>query len=51
MMLSSRSFARIGSANTRLARFASSITIDKNGVLSVPNDPIIPFIEGDGTGE
>jgi len=22
----------------------------KNGVLTVPNDPIIPFIEGDGTG-
>ena len=25
------------------------ITID-NGVLNVPNNPIIPFIEGDGTG-
>jgi isocitrate dehydrogenase len=25
------------------------ITIE-NGVLSVPNNPIIPFIEGDGTG-
>ncbi|MDF2670100.1 MAG: Icd, partial [Paenibacillus sp.] len=25
------------------------ITID-NGVLQVPNNPIIPFIEGDGTG-
>ncbi len=25
------------------------ITVD-NGVLKVPNDPIIPFIEGDGTG-
>ena len=22
----------------------------KNGVLSVPDDPVIPFIEGDGTG-
>ena len=22
----------------------------KNGVLVVPDDPIIPFIEGDGTG-
>lgn len=22
-----------------------------NGKLTVPNDPIIPFIEGDGTGE
>lgn len=21
-----------------------------NGVLSVPNEPIVPFIEGDGTG-
>jgi isocitrate dehydrogenase len=27
----------------------STITI-KNGKLKVPNDPIIPFIEGDGTG-
>ena len=27
----------------------SKITI-KNGKLKVPNDPIIPFIEGDGTG-
>ncbi|MBN8587417.1 MAG: NADP-dependent isocitrate dehydrogenase [Rhodothermia bacterium] len=27
----------------------SKITIS-NGVLNVPNDPIIPFIEGDGTG-
>lgn len=27
----------------------SKITI-KDGVLTVPNDPIIPFIEGDGTG-
>src|SRR6185436_7635712 len=26
-----------------------TITI-KNGVLSVPDDPIIPFVEGDGTG-
>ena len=23
---------------------------DSNGVLNVPNNPIIPFIEGDGTG-
>lgn len=28
---------------------ASKITI-QNSVLNVPNDPIIPFIEGDGTG-
>ncbi|HRI60551.1 MAG TPA: isocitrate/isopropylmalate family dehydrogenase, partial [Saprospiraceae bacterium] len=27
----------------------STITI-KKGKLKVPNDPIIPFIEGDGTG-
>ncbi|TLS51033.1 NADP-dependent isocitrate dehydrogenase [Paenibacillus antri] len=26
------------------------ITIDANGKLNVPNHPIIPFIEGDGTG-
>jgi isocitrate dehydrogenase len=26
------------------------ITIDAAGQLNVPNDPIIPFIEGDGTG-
>ncbi|MFM8487962.1 MAG: NADP-dependent isocitrate dehydrogenase, partial [Bacteroidota bacterium] len=27
----------------------SAITI-KRGKLKVPNDPVIPFIEGDGTG-
>ena len=32
------------------ARFASAITMDKSGKLLVPSDPIIPFIEGDGTG-
>jgi len=26
------------------------ITIDNNGKLQVPNNPIVPFIEGDGTG-
>jgi len=26
------------------------ITLDSNGKLNVPNNPIIPFIEGDGTG-
>jgi len=26
------------------------ITIDANGKLQVPNNPIVPFIEGDGTG-
>ena len=28
----------------------SKITVAKGGKLKVPNDPIIPFIEGDGTG-
>ena len=28
----------------------SPITMGSNGKLTVPNDPIIPFIEGDGTG-
>ncbi|MGE0706891.1 MAG: NADP-dependent isocitrate dehydrogenase [Planctomycetota bacterium] len=28
----------------------TAITIDANGNLVIPNDPIIPFIEGDGTG-
>ena len=28
----------------------NAITMSKDGKLSVPNDPIIPFIEGDGTG-
>lgn len=26
------------------------ITVDSNGQLQVPNNPIVPFIEGDGTG-
>jgi isocitrate dehydrogenase len=29
---------------------ASKITMGADGTLHVPNDPIIPFIEGDGTG-
>ena len=29
---------------------AEKITMDANGVLNVPDNPIIPFIEGDGTG-
>src|SRR6202167_2337410 len=29
---------------------AERITVDDDGVLVVPNEPIIPFIEGDGTG-
>lgn len=28
----------------------NKIVVKQDGVLSVPNDPIIPFIEGDGTG-
>jgi isocitrate dehydrogenase len=27
-----------------------AITMSKSGTLEVPNDPIVPFIEGDGTG-
>jgi isocitrate dehydrogenase len=29
---------------------ATKISMTADGVLNVPNDPIIPFIEGDGTG-
>jgi len=29
---------------------AEKITMNANGVLNVPDNPIIPFIEGDGTG-
>jgi isocitrate dehydrogenase len=48
-MLSSLSLvARRGVLATG-ARAASSISI-KDGKLVVPNEPIIPFIEGDGTG-
>jgi isocitrate dehydrogenase len=32
------------------SRAASSCTMAADGKLHVPNDPIIPFIEGDGTG-
>lgn len=41
---------RIPAAGMGSARFASTITMDAQGKLHVPNDPIIPFIEGDGTG-
>ena len=38
-------------ATERLAKPASGTRIDySNGRLTVPDDPIIPFIEGDGTG-
>jgi hypothetical protein len=39
----------LGSA-PRYVRLASSISLDNKGQVVVPNDPIIPFIEGDGTG-
>ena len=42
--------ARAAVAIPAHARAASSITMDSNGVLQVPDEPIIPFIEGDGTG-
>ena len=29
---------------------ATKISMSADGTLQVPNDPIIPFIEGDGTG-
>jgi isocitrate dehydrogenase len=29
---------------------AEKITVNADGVLSVPNNPIIPYIEGDGIG-
>ena len=34
----------------RGVRMASTISLDSNGNLRVPDQPIIPFIEGDGTG-
>ena len=33
-----------------LPSFGSPITMGANGTLNVPDQPIIPFIEGDGTG-
>eukprot|EP01004_Peranema_trichophorum_P003429 NODE_2417_length_1587_cov_137.579918_g2079_i0.p1 GENE.NODE_2417_length_1587_cov_137.579918_g2079_i0~~NODE_2417_length_1587_cov_137.579918_g2079_i0.p1 ORF type:complete len:498 (+),score=134.72 NODE_2417_length_1587_cov_137.579918_g2079_i0:57-1496(+) len=39
----------IPTLSTRGVRKASSITFS-NGKLNVPNDPIIPFVEGDGCG-
>eukprot|EP00043_Microstomoeca_roanoka_P027724 m.15708 g.15708 ORF g.15708 m.15708 type:complete len:476 (+) comp7900_c0_seq1:1137-2564(+) len=49
-MLSSVARTRVSSAMRSSARFASAISMDANGVLQVPENPIIPFIEGDGTG-
>ena len=34
----------------KLPSSGSKITMNANGALSVPDNPIIPFIEGDGTG-
>ncbi|EGD75965.1 isocitrate dehydrogenase [Salpingoeca rosetta] len=50
-MLARTTRASVGAANLlRATRNASTISMDSNGVLQVPNDPVIPFIEGDGTG-
>jgi len=38
------------SFNKTQPKYASSITMDPVKGLQVPNDPIIPFVEGDGTG-
>eukprot|EP00850_Spirogloea_muscicola_P007272 SM000036S13316 [mRNA] locus=s36:506632:510268:- [translate_table: standard] len=35
---------------TSPARAAHTISVDPGGSLEVPDDPIIPYIEGDGTG-
>lgn len=44
-----RALARAGSLRCAVradaTRAASNITIGANGVLKVPNDPIVPFIE------
>jgi len=48
-----RNIARAGSVYYQGARYGSTIAMTKVGntnKLSVPDDPIIPFIEGDGTG-
>ena len=34
----------------QVPRIGEAITLQANGVLNVPNQPIIPFIEGDGIG-
>lgn len=34
----------------QLPTFGEKITVNANNTLNVPNQPIIPFIEGDGTG-
>ena len=42
--------ARAAAGAPSFARAASSITMGADGTLNVPDEPIIPFIEGDGTG-
>ena len=54
-MASSARIAYIASPMTnythlKLPAFGTKITRDSNGNLSVPNNPIVPFIEGDGIG-
>jgi isocitrate dehydrogenase len=54
-MASSTRIAYIGSPMTtythlKPAAFGTKITRDASGKLNVPNDPIVPFIEGDGIG-
>ena len=34
-----------------IPKVGEKISIDHNGKLLVPDNPIIPFIEGDGTGK
>ena len=36
--------------NIKIPETGSKITLNNDGSLNVPNDPIIPFIEGDGIG-
>ena len=36
--------------NIKIPETGSKITLDDDGSLNVPNDPIIPYIEGDGIG-
>ena len=36
--------------NIKIPETGSKITLNDDGSLNVPNDPIIPYIEGDGIG-
>eukprot|EP00013_Stygamoeba_regulata_P027923 CAMPEP_0177664738 /NCGR_PEP_ID=MMETSP0447-20121125/20667_1 /TAXON_ID=0 /ORGANISM="Stygamoeba regulata, Strain BSH-02190019" /LENGTH=471 /DNA_ID=CAMNT_0019170757 /DNA_START=16 /DNA_END=1432 /DNA_ORIENTATION=+ len=46
---SARQLVQMPSASVQSLRYASTISM-KDGVLNVPNDPVVPYIEGDGTG-